>query len=112
VEAPVYFLQLDYPSEFPRVGNNFNSIYGYKWAGLSDTGLPQVYDASGTAVSYNPADLEAIEDYGTTVPVQSGSISTSLAYKDFSLSALFIYQLGHKVRNSFLPIFNNSYSQA
>ncbi len=112
VEAPVYFLQLDYPSAFPRIGNDFNSIYGYKWAGLSSTGLPQVYDATGTAVSYNPGDLEAIEDYGTTVPTQSGSFHTSVTHKNFSLSALFIYQLGHKMRNSFLPMFGNSYSSA
>lgn len=112
VEAPVYYLQLDYPSSFPRVGNSFNSIYGYKWAGLSSTGLPQVYDASGTAVSYNPGDLEAIEDYGTTVPTQSGSFHTSVSYKNFSLSALLTYQLGHKMRNSFLPMFNNNYSRS
>ncbi|MFH4964787.1 SusC/RagA family TonB-linked outer membrane protein [Gaetbulibacter sp. M235] len=112
VEAPVYFLQLDYPSEFPRVGKNFNSIYGYKWAGLSSTGLPQVNDASGTPVSYNPADLLAIEDYGTTVPTQSGSFNTSFSYKNFSLSALFIYQLGHKMRNTFLPMLPNNYSRA
>jgi len=112
VEAPVYYLQLDYPSAYPRVGKNYNSIYGYKWAGLSDTGLPQVYDASGTAVIYNPADLEAIQDYGTTVPTQSGSFHTSVNYKNFSLSALFIYELGHKMRNTFLPMLNNNYSSA
>lgn len=112
VEAPVYFLQLDYASTFPRVGKNFNSIYGYKWAGLSTTGLPQVYDASGTAVKYNPADLNAIQDYGSTVPTHSGSFHTSVAYRNFSLSALFIYELGHKIRNNFLPMLNNNYSQA
>ena len=112
VEAPVYYLQLDYPSAFPRVGNDFNSIYGYKWAGLSSSGLPQVNDAAGDAVSYEPGDLEAIEDYGTTVPIQSGSFHNSVSYKNFSLSALFIYQLGHKMRNSFLPMFGNSYSRA
>lgn len=112
VEAPVYYLQLDYPSAYPRVGNNFNSIYGYKWAGLSNTGLPQVYDASGTAVKYNPADLNAIQDYGSTVPTHSGSFHTSVAYKNVSLSALFIYELGHKIRNNFLPMLDNKYSQA
>lgn len=112
VEAPVYFLQLDYPSEFPRVGNDYNSIYGYRWAGLSSSGLPQVNDASGDPVSYEPGDLEAIEDYGTTVPTQSGSFHTSVSYKNFSISALFIYQLGHNIRNSFLPMLNNSYSGA
>lgn len=112
VEAPVYYLQLDYANAYPRIGNNYNSIYGYKWAGLSNKGLPQVYDASGNAVIYNPADLNAIKDYGSTVPTHSGSFHTSVAYKNFSLSALFIYELGHKVRNTFLPMLNNNYSGA
>jgi hypothetical protein len=112
VVAPVYFLQLDYPQSFPRVGTNFNSIYGYKWAGLSSTGLPQVYDAKGTAVKYNPGQLDAIQDFGSTVPTHSGSFHTSAAYKNFSLSALFIYELGHKMRNTFLPMLENKYSGA
>jgi TonB-linked SusC/RagA family outer membrane protein len=112
VEAPVYYLQLDHAQSFPRVGTNFNSIYGYKWAGLSSTGIPQVYDASGTAVKYNPAQLNAIQDYGSTVPIHSGSFHTSVNYKNFSLSALFVYELGHKIRNTFLPMLNNNYNGA
>ncbi|WP_163408540.1 SusC/RagA family TonB-linked outer membrane protein [Flavobacterium ajazii] len=112
VKAPVYYLQLDYPSAYPRIGKNYTSIYGYKWAGLSSTGLPQVYDASGNTVIYNPADLDAIKDYGSTVPTHTGSFHTSVAYKNFSLSALFIYELGHKVRNTFLPMLNNNYNSA
>lgn len=112
VEAPVYFLQLDYPDAYPRVGNNYNTIYGYKWAGLSDKGLPQVYNAAGEKVIYNPADLDAINDYGSTVPTHSGSFHTSVNYKNFSLSALFIYELGHKIRNTFLPMLQNNYSPA
>ncbi|WP_338840995.1 SusC/RagA family TonB-linked outer membrane protein [Flavobacterium ginsenosidimutans] len=112
VTAPVYYLQLDYPQAFPRVGTSFNSIYGYKWAGLSSTGIPQVYDASGTAVKYNPGQIDAIKDYGSTVPTQSGSFHTSANYKNFSLSALFIYELGHKIRNTFLPMLNNTYNSA
>jgi TonB-linked SusC/RagA family outer membrane protein len=112
VEAPVYYLQLDYPQSFPRVGNDYNTIYGYKWAGLSSTGLAQVYDKSGTAVKYNPGELDAIHDYGSTVPTHSGSFHTSVNYKNFSLSALFIYELGHKMRNTFLPMLNNNYNGA
>ncbi|MBB4804680.1 TonB-linked SusC/RagA family outer membrane protein [Flavobacterium nitrogenifigens] len=112
VKAPVYYLQLDYPQSFPRVGNNFNTIYGYKWAGLSSAGLPQVYDASGTAVKFNPGQLDAIKDFGSTVPTHSGSFHTSANYKNFSLSALFIYELGHKIRNTFLPMLNNSYNSS
>ena len=112
VKAPVYYLQLDYPQAFPRVGTSFNSIYGYKWAGLSSTGIPQVYDASGTAVKYNPGQIDAIQDFGSTVPTHSGSFHTSANYKNFSLSALFIYELGHKIRNTFLPMLNNVYNGA
>ncbi|AWK04702.1 SusC/RagA family TonB-linked outer membrane protein [Flavobacterium crocinum] len=112
VKAPVYYLQLDQAKFFPRVGTNYNSIYGYKWAGLSSTGIPQVYDASGTAVKYNPGQLDAIQDFGSTVPTHSGSFHTSAKYKNFSLSALFIYELGHKVRNTFLPMLNNVYNGA
>ena len=112
VKAPVYYLQLDHSQAFPRVGTSFNSIYGYKWAGLSSTGIPQVYDASGTAVKYNPAQLDAIQDFGSTVPTHSGSFHTSVNYKNFSLSALFVYELGHKIRNTFLPMLNNNYNGA
>lgn len=112
VKAPVYYLQLDYSNAFPRVGTSFNSIYGYKWAGLSNTGVPQVYDASGTAVKYNPGQIDAIKDFGSTVPTQSGSFHTSANYKNFSLSALFIYELGHKIRNTFLPMLANNYNGA
>ncbi|MDQ8015000.1 MAG: TonB-dependent receptor, partial [Flavobacterium nitrogenifigens] len=112
VKAPVYYLQLDQAQSFPRVGTNFNSIYGYQWAGLSSTGLPQVYDANGTAVKYNPGQLDAIKDYGSTVPTHSGSFHTSANYKNFSLSALFIYELGHKIRNSYLPMLSNNYNSA
>ncbi|OMQ07808.1 SusC/RagA family TonB-linked outer membrane protein [[Flexibacter] sp. ATCC 35103] len=112
VEAPVYYLQLDYPSSYPRIGNDYNTIYGYKWAGLNEKGLPQVYNAKGEKVIYNPADLKAIQDYGSTVPTHSGSFHTSVNYKNFSLSALFIYELGHKIRNTFLPMLENNYSSA
>ncbi|SNR30556.1 SusC/RagA family TonB-linked outer membrane protein [Flavobacterium sp. ov086] len=110
VEAPVYYLQLDVPYAYPKVGNNYNTIYGYEWAGLTDKGLPQVYNAKGEKVIYNPADLNAIHDYGSTVPTHSGSFHTAVNYKNFSLSALFIYELGHKIRNTFLPMLENNYS--
>ncbi|WP_286966115.1 SusC/RagA family TonB-linked outer membrane protein [Flavobacterium sp. UBA4854] len=112
VKAPVYYLQLDQAQAFPRVGTSFNSIYGYQWAGLSSTGLPQVYDANGTAVKYNPGQVDAIKDFGSTVPIHSGSFHTSANYKNFSLSALFVYELGHKIKNTFLPMLNNNYNGA
>jgi|WetSurMetagenome_2_1015567.scaffolds.fasta_scaffold00198_27 TonB-linked SusC/RagA family outer membrane protein len=112
VEAPVYYLQLDYPSAYPRKGNPFNSIYGYRWAGLSATGLPQVYDASGNAVSYQPTNLDDIKYFGTTVPVYSGSVNPILQYKGWTFSMLFLFEGGHKIRNTFIPSLSSSYSSA
>ncbi|WP_241748750.1 SusC/RagA family TonB-linked outer membrane protein [Aestuariibaculum suncheonense] len=112
VEAPVYFLQLDYPSEFPRIGTPYNSIYGYKWAGLSQTGLPQVYDSEDNALSSQPNDLESIQNFGSTVPKYSGSFSSTFKYKNFDLSMLFIFQGGHKIRNTQLPMLKNGYNGA
>lgn len=112
VKAPVYYLQLDYPSAYPIIGNSYTAIYGYKWAGLSETGLPQVYDADGKKVTSKPTTLDAITYCGSTVPIHSGSFGSSLSYKDFELSFLLIYNLGHKMRNTFIPALNNTYSSA
>lgn len=110
VEAPVYFLQLDYPGAFPRIGNPYNAIYAYKWAGLSDTGLPQVYDEKGEKFNYSPGTLQSIVYAGTMVPKYSGSINNTLDYKNFTFSFLLTFEGGHKMRNTFLPMLGNNYN--
>ncbi len=99
IEAPVYFLQLDYPESFPRVGVPFTAMYGYKWAGLSEDGIPQVYDANGEIwSSMTPTNLEDIIYLGSYTPTYSGSLSTNLRYRNFVLSALALFEGGHKMR--------------
>ncbi|HWV66329.1 SusC/RagA family TonB-linked outer membrane protein, partial [Chitinophaga sp.] len=110
IEAPFYILQLDYPLAYPRVGNPYNAIYSYKWAGLSKDGLPQVYDEKNTASTIIPTTLEAIQYSGTTVPVYSGSFSSNLTYKGITFAFLLTYEGGHKIRNTDLPMLNNSYN--
>ena len=100
VTAPMYILQLDYPSAYPVVGNEYNAIYAYKWAGLSEEGLPQVYDENGEKVTDQPTSLDAIVYAGTTTPKYSGSFGTSVSYKDFDFSLQFLFAGGHKVRNA------------
>lgn len=109
VKAPVYFLQLDYPEAYPIIGNPYNSIYAYDWAGLSSEGLPQVYDENNEIVTYQPTTLESIKYQGTTIPKYSGSLGSTLTYKDFNLSFLFVYAGGHKMRNTDLPFLSSSY---
>lgn len=110
VEAPVSYLLLDYPEAYPRIGNPYNAIYAYRWAGLSEDGLPQVYDENGEKVLSQPTSLDAIVYAGSTIPTYSGSVGSTLRYKNLEFSFLFIYEGGHKVRNTFLPYLNNIYS--
>lgn len=110
VKAPVYFLQLDYGSSYPWVGYSYNTIYGYKWAGLSSSGLPQVYDKNGMPVSTDPADLDAIVSCGSSVPVHNGSFGTSFGYKNFELSCQFVFKAGYKLRNSNIAALSSAYS--
>lgn len=112
VEAPVYYLQLDYPSAYPRIGNPYNAIYGYKWAGLNNKGLPQVYNEKGEAVGNKPTELSSIVYAGTTVPVNTASFNSSLQFKGIQFSFLFTYEGGHKMRNTDLPMLSAAYNSA
>lgn len=111
-KAPAAYLQVDYPNEYPRVGDPYNAIYGFKWAGLTDGGVPQIYNSAGEKTSFRPSDLESIVYVGTKVPVYNGSFTTDFRYKDFTLSFMFLYEGGHKVRNTRLPWLSTSYSSA
>lgn len=110
VKAPFYVLQLDYPSAYPIVGNPYSSVYAYRWAGLSDKGLPQVYNAEGNATTSNPSDLNAIVYAGTTEPTTNASLNLSMRYKDFDFSCLWVYRGGHKLRNTDLPMLTNEWN--
>lgn len=101
VEAPASYLLIDYPSAYPRIGNPYNAIYGYQWAGLSASGNPQVYDADGNLFTdMTPSEMEDLIYLGTTVPVYSGSINTNLRFRNWELAAQFLFEGGHKMRNT------------
>lgn len=110
VKAPVYYLQLDYPTAYPVVGHEYNAIYAYRWAGLSADGLPQVYDEQGDIVQHQPTSLDAIHYAGTTSPKYSGSLSTTIAYRDFDLSLQLLFAGGHKMRNANPAFLQCSYA--
>lgn len=108
VECPVLYLLWDYPTAYPQIGNAYNAIYAFEWAGLSEEGLPQVYDKDGNI--YSTSEPEQIADakyQGTTVPVWNGAINTSLSYKDWELAAQFTFEGGHKMRDTYLPYLSS-----
>jgi len=64
-------------------------------------GDPQVYDENGNAVklSRDLTNVDALRYMGTMQPLWYGGLTNQFTYKDFSLSFMFIYNLGHKMRN-------------
>ncbi|MFT4205315.1 MAG: SusC/RagA family TonB-linked outer membrane protein [Chitinophagaceae bacterium] len=110
VAADAYYLQLDYPTAYPRIGNPYQAVYSYRWAGLDNSGQPQVYNETGEKTTISPGTVESLIYSGTTVPKYSGGINSSLTYKGFSFSFLLTFEGGHVIRNTFLPYIGNSYN--
>ena len=109
VEAPVSFLLIDYPTAYPRIGNPYNAIYGYQWAGLSEQGTPQLYDRNGELYDdMTPSDIEDLLYFGTTVPVYSGALNLNLRWRNWELAAQFLFEGGHKMRNTSIPFIDGS----
>ncbi len=103
VEATQYYQMLQTPQSYPRIGKPYNAIYGYNWAGLSNTGLPQVYTAEGEKITTQPKDLASVVYLGTYTPKYFGSFNVNLKYRNWSLNALMTYEGGHKIQNTYLP---------
>jgi len=83
-------------------GYPYGTVFAYKWAGLDPAdGLSRVYNENGEAV--RQASLvkgaDAIKYMGTTIPPWFGSLGTSVTWKGLTLSALFVYNMGHVLRN-------------
>lgn len=106
VKAPSYTSQISFPLSYPTKGEPLNGIYGYKWAGLNENGDPQVYNADGEIVSTAVTDLEAIRYFGTTVPSHSGTFTNVFSYRNFEVSAMLLFEAGHKIRETNIPQIN------
>ena len=78
-----------------------NSLFAYRWAGLSNEGNPQVYNADGEIISnYQDESLTeaAVKFVGVTQPKWYGALTNNFSYKGFDLSFMFVYNFGHKMR--------------
>lgn len=106
IDAVQYNSRLNYPTSFPTEGNPLHGIYAYRWAGLSPTGEPQVYDAEGNVTSQPVRDSKAIVYCGTSMPPHSGTLTNVLRYKDVEFSLQLLLLAGHKLRDTFVPAIN------
>ncbi|MNK15009.1 TonB-dependent Receptor Plug Domain protein [compost metagenome] len=98
--STVQFLE-GYPSE---------SIWSYKWAGLDNTGRPQVYDGTGNKI-YEPNEGSLIYS-GTARPKLSGGWSNTFRYKGFSASAFLVFNYGHVLRREMPTMYGYDWTGA
>ena len=83
------------------VGYPTTALWTYRFAGLDNTGMTQVYAGDKTtklAPSQNPTSLDALYYAGTTVAPYYGSLSQTFRFKQFTLYALGTYSFGSVFR--------------
>ncbi|WP_430811182.1 MULTISPECIES: SusC/RagA family TonB-linked outer membrane protein [unclassified Carboxylicivirga] len=98
---------LKFPKDYYLEGEAFNSIYAFRYAGLTDEGDPSVYDADGNVVANDQMnDPDAMVRVGQIDPVFNGSVNNHLRYKNLELSALVIFYGGHKLRQDVTPLYD------
>lgn len=103
IQPSNYDSRLTLPTSYPTIGNPYNAIYAYRWAGVSADGEPQIYDAEGNVTTENIRDVNAIVYSGSTVPVHSGSFNNVVRWKGLEFSAMVTFAFGHKIRETLTP---------
>lgn len=100
ITAPNLTYLLMNPASYPQEGNPYTAIYAYRWAGLDENGVPQIYNSEGEVIKREAlTSIDDVECLGSTVPKWNGSFGANVRYRNFELSALFLYSGGHKIRN-------------
>ncbi|QEC45588.1 SusC/RagA family TonB-linked outer membrane protein [Pseudobacter ginsenosidimutans] len=75
-------------------------LYSYRWAGLSDAGVPRVYNEKGEIIDFKTdlADPAALMYEGSSVPPHYGAWINEFSYKRFSVTTNFTFKFGHYFR--------------
>ncbi len=86
----------------PMQGQPIGYIAVHRYGGLDEYGEPTfMKKGDDTKYSYtdmNELELDDLEFVGTTNPPVFGSLSSNLTYKDFTLTFMFTYRFGSKMR--------------
>jgi hypothetical protein len=93
------------------VGYPTTALWAYRFAGLDNTGMTQVYAGDKTtklAPSQNPTSLDALYYAGTTVAPYYGSLSQRFRYKNFTLFALGTYSFGSVFRRPTVSVYTST----
>jgi len=87
------------------------SLFGFDYIGLNNNGNPVARNAKGEEVTLS-SQLTSDDPVfgGVTQPKWFGGLTNEFSYKNFSLSALVIYNLGYQMRDNVNMTYNNRIS--
>lgn len=98
---------MQYPTSYYLQGDTYNSLYAYRYAGLTADGNPSVYDVDGNIVSQEGVrDINALVCMGQLDPKWSGALDISLRWKELSFFTKIVYYTGHTLRTDATPLYN------
>ncbi len=88
-----------YPTSNYLKGDSYNSLYAYRYAGLTSTGNPSVYNESGDIVSINPVrNINALVCVGSLTPKWNGALNLDFRWRDLTVFAKMVCYAGHFLR--------------
>lgn len=90
---------INYPTSNYLEGDTYNSLYAYKYAGLTADGNPSVYNEAGEVVSVNPVrNIDALVCVGQLTPAWNGALNLDFRWRDLTVFAKVVYYGGHSLR--------------
>ena len=88
-------------------GDVYGTVYAYRYAGLTETGDPSVYDENGDVKSNEPVrNIDALVRAGQLTPKWNGGLNISLRWKTLELFTRMVYYTGHSLRNDVTPLYS------
>lgn len=97
------------PGSNYRIGDTYNSLYAYKYAGLTDTGRPSVYDENGEISSVKSVrNVGAVVCVGQLTPKWNGALNLDLRWKGLNVFAKIVYYTGHSLRRDVPTLYDSA----
>lgn len=96
-----------YPTSYYLENDAYNSLYAYRYAGLTEEGNPSVYDAEGNVVSLQPVrDINALVCSGQLDPKWNGALDINLSWRQLHFFTKIVYYTGHSLRTDATTLYS------
>ena len=95
------------PTSNYKMGDTYNSLYAYRYAGLTATGDPSVYDENGNVISIEQVrNVNAVVCVGQLTPKWNGALQLDFRWKGLNVFAKVVYYTGHALRDDVVTLYD------